>query len=113
MSVILEIKGIEELEIVLKKNAELELVKEIVKVNGGGMHKKTKRYAPVDTSFLEGEIKLDISQDGLSAKVSGCADYDPYQELGTRFMSGTPHFKPAFKEQCEVFKNDLRKLVKE
>jgi len=106
------IKGIEALQKKLKDNMTLDDVRNVVRLNGAEMQTKAQRNAPVDTGFLKREISLAITDSGMSAKVTGEADYDPYQEYGTRFMEGTPHIRPSYKEQKEQFKKDMSKLVR-
>lgn len=108
----IKITGIDELQKKLKDNATLEDVKEVVKMNGAEMHEKAQRYAPVDEGYLKREIGLDIVDSGMASEVEGNADYDPYQEYGTRFMEGTPHIRPAYNEQKEQFKSDMDRLVR-
>ena len=47
----------------------------------------------------------------MSAEVEPTAEYAPYVELGTRFMEAQPYLGPAFNEQKEKFKKDMKKLV--
>ena len=47
----------------------------------------------------------------MSAEVEPTAEYGPYDELGTRFMEAQPYLKPAFDDQKERFKKDMKKLV--
>ncbi|QOV19035.1 HK97 gp10 family phage protein [Blautia liquoris] len=112
MSSGLEIRGIDKLMAHLKKCATLEDVKQVVRVNGAEMHQKTQRFAPVDTGALKRNIRLDIENQGMAAKVTSEAEYAPYQEYGTRYMAGTPHVRPAFRIQSAKFKNDMQRLVK-
>ena len=106
------IKGIDVLQKKLRDNIALDDVRDVVRLNGAEMQAKAQRAAPVDTGFLKRDITLAITGSGMSAKVTGEADYDPYQEYGTRFMEGTPHIRPSYKEQKEQFKKDMSKLVK-
>ena len=47
----------------------------------------------------------------MTAEVEPTADYAPYVEYGTRFMEAQPYLKPAFDDQKEKFKRDMKKLV--
>lgn len=60
-------------------------------------------YAPVDTGFLKRHILLYIENGGYQARYVSEAEYAVYQELGTRFQSGTPHVTPAFERIKPVF----------
>ena len=70
------------------------------------------RKAPVDTGTLKRSIGLTIDDGGMAAQVEPTVEYAPYQEYGTRFMEAQPFVGPAFREQKEIFKRDLDRLVK-
>lgn len=112
MSKGLEIKGIDKLMAHLKKCATLEDVKQVVFVNGAEMHQNAQRFAPVDTGMLKRNVRINLEQWGMEAKVTSEAEYAPYQEYGTRYMAGTPHVRPAFRIQSAKFKSDMRRLVR-
>lgn len=80
------------------------------------------RNAPVGTpestgipGYVGGTLKrsigIEITDSGISAEVEPTAEYAPYVELGARFMEAQPYLKPAFDEQKEKFKKDMKKLV--
>ena len=107
----IKVVGIEKLQAKLKKNVRLDDVKRVVRHNGAEMQEKAQRNAPVDTGTLKRSICLGITDSGMSAEVEPTADYAPYVELGTRFMEAQPYLKPAFDDQKEKFKRDMKKLV--
>ena len=107
----IKIVGMEKLQKKLKKNVNMDDVKRVVRHNGAEMQEKAQRNAPVDTGTLKRSIGLEITDGGMSAEVEPTAEYAPYVELGTRFMDPQPYLKPAFDEQKEKFKKDLKKLV--
>ena len=107
----IKIVGMEKLQKKLKKNVRLDDVKRVVRHNGAEMQEKAQRNAPVDTGTLKRRIGLEITDGGMSAEVEPTAAYAPYVELGTRFMEAQPYLKPAFDEQKEKFKKDMKKLV--
>ncbi len=107
----IKVVGIEKLQKKLKKNVQLDDVKRVVRHNGAEMQEKAQRNAPVDTGTLKRSIGLEITDSGMSAEVEPTAEYAPYVELGTRFMEAQPYLKPAFDEQKEKFKKDMKKLV--
>ena len=107
----IKIVGMEKLQKKLKKNVNMEAVKKKVRQHGGQLQEKAMRNAPVDTGFLKQHINLDIGDSGMSAEVDPTADYAPYVEYGTRFMEAQPYLKPAFDDQKEKFKKDMKKLV--
>lgn len=107
----IKIVGMEKLQKKLKKNVRLDDVKRVVRHNGAEMQEKAQRNAPVDTGTLKRSIGLEITDSGMAAEVEPTAEYAPYVELGTRFMEAQPYLKPAFEEQKEKFKKDMKKLV--
>lgn len=107
----IKVVGVEKLQAKLKKNVRLDDVKRIVRQNGAEMQEKAQRNAPVDTGTLKRSIGLDIKDAGMTSEVQPTADYAPYPEFGTRFMEPQPYMKPAFDEQKEKFKSDMKKLV--
>lgn len=108
----IKIVGMEKLQKKLKKNVRLDDVKRVVRHNGAEMQEKAQRNAPVDTGTLKRSIGLEITDSGMAAEVEPTAEYAPYVELGTRFMEAQPYLKPAFDDQKEKFKKDMKKLVK-
>ena len=109
---VVKIKGVKELKIALKRNAEMEAVKRVVKQNGAELQGKAQRNAPVDTGNLKRSIRLQIKDKGLTAVSEATAEYAPYVEWGTRYMSAQTYMKPAFYVQKEQFRWDLDRLVK-
>lgn len=108
----MEIRGADALIGALKKKATLNDVKDVVRLNTSEMQRSAQRYAPVDTGNLKRHIKQDVLDSGFTGKVASTADYAAYQEFGTRYQTGTPHIRPAFHEQKEKFKKDMKRLMK-
>ncbi len=119
----IKIIGMEKLQKKLKKNVQMAEVKRVVRHNGAEMQEKAQRNAPVGTpestgisGYVGGTLKrsigIDITDGGMTAEVEPTADYAPYVELGTRFMEAQPYLKPAFEEQREKFKKDMKKLTR-
>ena len=48
-----------------------------------------------------------------TAVVTGDAEYDPYQEYGTRYQAGTPHLRPALYNTEDKFIADMNRLVRD
>ena len=107
----IKVVGIEKFQKKLKKNVQMEDVKRVVRHNGAEMQEKAQRNAPVDTGTLKRSIGLEITDSGMAAEVEPTAEYAPYVELGTRFMEAQPYLKPAFDDQKEKFRKDMKKLV--
>lgn len=108
----IEFRGTADLIGRLKKNANLDDVKNIVRMNGAEMQASMARKAPVDTTNLKRNIKIVIQDDGFTAKVSSEAEYAPYQEYGTRYQNGTPHVRPAYYEQRPIFLHDMKRIMR-
>ena len=108
----IKITGIDKLHMKLKKNVQMSDVKKVVRKNGSELQKKAQKNAPVDTGTLQRSITLEIRDSGKTAEVEPTVDYGAYVELGTRFMTAQPYLKPAFNEQKEKFKQDMRKLAR-
>lgn len=108
----LSAKGLDKLTAGLRARQSLDPVKEVVKRHTANMQGETARLAPVRTGALRRGIKLEITDNGMTGIVGGTVGYDPYQEFGTRFMAGTPHFRPAFNKELPLFKADLKNLMK-
>lgn len=104
--------GFEKLETKLTKNMDLSKVKATVKKNGAQLQKKAQKEAPIDSGHLHDVIFLEITDGGMTAEVESTAEYAAYQEYGTRFMKGKPHIRPAFDEQKEKFKADMKELAR-
>lgn len=108
----IKVTGIDELQMKLKKNVQMSDIKKVVRKNGSDMQKKAQKNAPVDTGTLQRSITLEMRDSGKTAEVEPTVDYGAYVELGTRFMTAQPYLKPAFDEQKEKFKQDMRKLAR-
>lgn len=103
------ISGADALLSKLKKLASHSDVKEAVKVNTAELAKGAIRNAPVDTGHLKRSITPEVTD--LIGRVVPTAEYAPYVELGTRFMSAQPFLSPAFMVQKIQFINDLKRLM--
>ena len=123
----IKIVGMEKLQKKLKKNVRLDDVKRVVRHNGAEMQTKAMQNADFKGHYewqkgkgkvfvppsgaLREHIELDIKDGGFTAEVEPTMEYSAYVELGTRFMEAQPYLKPAFDEQKEKFKKDMKKLV--
>lgn len=72
-----------------------------------------KVLAPVDTGNLKRRIEYYFENGGYQSRVASNAYYAIYQEVGTRKQSGTPHIRPAFLREKDIFLSELRGLFKE
>ncbi len=108
----MQFNGVNQLVGALKKRANLNDVKNVVKLNGSEMQRNTQRKAPVDTGNLKRLIVYRSEDGGFTARVRSEAEYAPYPEYGTRFMAAIPHIRPAYHEQKRKFINDMKRLMK-
>lgn len=138
MKISVDFNGMDNLKGVLKEKAELDDVKNAVRLNGSEMQRKAKRKAPKDTRHLARNINLEIEDDGLTAKVEPAVFYAGYLEYGTGIyaengsgrktpwvyysdqaghfvttvgMEPQPFLRPSFHAQKAQFERDLRRLV--
>lgn len=96
----------------LKKRANLDDIKEAIKLNASELQREAQRQAPVDTGFLKRSISLEIRDNGRTAIVGATAEYAPYVNYGTRFMAAQPFLTSAFNRQEPLFIRDLQRLMK-
>lgn len=108
----LEYKGIDQLMRHLKKVATLNDVQKVVKSNTAEMTERMQKGAPVDTGYLRRSINMNLLEAGLTGIVGPTADYAPYVEYGTRFMSAQPYVRPDFNYQKVKFMAEMKALVK-
>ena len=111
----LKIHGIKKLKIDLKDNAQMRLVKEIVKKHGASLQQEMVKNAVFKKGYSTGATRRSINllneKSGLLARVKPTTKYSPYVEYGTRFMDKQPFVKPAFQKVKKEFVNDLKKLT--
>ena len=113
---VIRIEGLEELQKKLKKNANMDDVKKVVRHNGSQLQQKIQSNADFKKGYQTGTTKrsvgLEITGGGLTAESGPTTDYAEYLEFGTRFMEAQPFVKPALEEQSKKFESALQKLVK-
>lgn len=100
-----------------KKNQRfVRRLQRIVKTYGETTRALVQFLAPVDTAFMQQNVKTFYSADGLSFEVGwdvmdfvniGQPFYPVYQELGTERMSAQPSLMPAFQDQHPLFAADV------
>lgn len=108
----MKINGTDALIGALKKSANLDDVKNVIKVNGSEMQKNAMRKAAVDTGFMKRGIVLSFEDGGLTARVTSMAAYSAFVNYGTRFQNSQPFMTPAFYEQRIKFVADMKRLMK-
>ena len=113
-----KVTGLDKLQKKLKEKYSLDDVKELVAYHGDKLNERMK--AETEKAFvkgysegdLAGSINTNIKDDGFTAEVGPTMDYAGYVEYGTRFMEAEPYIKPAFTVQKELFKKDMKRLIK-
>lgn len=108
----IQIKGADELLIKLKKNADLNDVKNVVRLNGSELQRKAQRRAPYDTGNLKRSIGYTSEDSGFTAKIAATAHYAGYINFGTRFIYARPFMTNSYYEQRKKFIDDLKRLMK-
>lgn len=112
----INITGIKELEAKLKKNATLDDARTVVKKNGADLQTLMTRNANFVKGYATGTTKRSIRYTftdlNLTATVGPTTYYSRYLEYGTRYMAAQPFVRPSFNIQKEIFKRDLKKLMK-
>ena len=112
----INITGIKELEAKLKKNATLDDARTVVKKNGADLQSRMTRNAVFVKGYSTGATKRRIrsafTDSNLTVTVEPTTSYASYPEYGTRCMAAQPFVRPSFNIQKEIFKRDLKKLMK-
>lgn len=112
----INITGIKELEAKLKKNATLDDARTVVKKNGADLQSLMTRNAVFVKGYSTGATKRSIrstfTDSNLTVTVESTTTYASYPEYGTRLMAAQPFVRPSFNIQKEIFKRDLKKLMK-
>ena len=94
-------------------NAHPKAVEQSLQVlkNNAEKGKKTARdLAPKKTGFLKDHIS--VSYHGMEAWITGSVAYTGYQEYGTRYMAGKPHFRPMLEQITPEFQRDMTNVMK-
>lgn len=108
----IRIEGADRLMRRLRNKVNKSAVNQVVKRNTSQVQEKAMKNAPVDTGFLKREIKLEMDNSNSVGLVIANAEYSPYLEYGTRFMSAQPFMRPAVREQNPIFISDLREMIR-
>lgn len=71
--------------------------------------RRIRLHAPLATGRLRRSYAYEVG-DGY-VDVGSAVEYAPYQEFGTRFMDGQPHFRPALEEMRDVIPDLVAKAA--
>lgn len=112
MGASIEWRGLEVL-IASVKNASPTTIRQTLQVLKNNAEKGKNvahSLAPEDTGFLKDHIS--VSYHGTEAWITGGAAYTGYQEFGTRYMAGKPHFRPMLEQIIPEFQKDMEDVMK-
>ena len=110
-------RGLDKLEQGLLKRAQVEAIKTIVKKHTTELQQQA--MANASSTYVKGYSKGDTKksigigfEDGGLAGITGLGmSYNPYTELGTRFMAAEPLLKPLFNQRKSMFISEIKKVV--
>lgn len=112
----LELKGLDALLGQLKRNTNLNDVKNVVKINTSELQRKMQRAAVFTKGYSTGTTKRSINQriidSGFTGEVGPGTEYSPYLIYGTRFMAAQDFLRPPFYMQRTQFIKDMKRLMK-
>lgn len=83
---------------------------QVLKNNAERGKNVARSLAPKDTGFLKDHIN--VTYHGTEAWITGSASYTVYQEFGTRYMAGKPHFRPMLEQITPEFQKDMENVMK-
>lgn len=91
---------------------KLDDIKKIVRQNLSDMARFSARVVPVKTGFLKRSLTTQITDNGLTGIANYYADYSPYQEYGTRWISGKFYMKRGFDNVASKFIDEIERVMK-
>lgn len=112
----MQVTGIDQLIGKLKRNANLNDVKNVVKLNTSELQRGMQRRAVFTKGYSTGttkrSIKSALSDNGFTGKVGPGTEYSSYLIYGTRYMEAQDFFRPSLFEQRQKFIRDMQRLMK-
>ncbi len=112
MKIDMKVNGLDKLVESFNTDKKRLALKATVKKYAADVQRGAVRRVPVDTGFLKRSIQSpSFSLDGMYAVVRATAEYAPYQEYGTRFMSAQPFMAPAYNEIRQDFLDSIQRVV--
>lgn len=91
---------------------KLDDIKQIVVKHLTEMARFSAIVAPYKTGFLKRSLITQIVNDGLTGIANYYAEYAPYQEYGTRWISGKFYLKRGFDRVMSNFISDIERVMK-
>lgn len=112
--------GSEKLATALLKRAGLKIPKQLIKKHTAQLEEREKLFMGQGGVYVKGysqqenrkHTNLSIENDGLTGKVTTNTEHIVYIEHGTRYMAAEPAIKPAFDRQKQLFKAEIKSIVK-
>lgn len=108
--------GVADLSKGLKRRANLDDVKNVVRLNTSEMQRNMQRSASFTQGYQTGTTKrsitMDILDSGFTGKAGPGTHYSPFLIYGTRFMASQDFFRPNFFKQRQQFIRDMKRLMK-
>lgn len=112
----IKIKGADDLIDQLKENANLDDVKNTIKVNTVNLTNEMIRAASFTKGYQTGTTKrsiaMELRNDGFSGVTGPKTVYAPYLIYGTRHMNAQDFFRPAYFKYEQLFISDMKRLMK-
>lgn len=110
--------GTDKLSKALQRKIGMPAVKEIISTNTARLQGQTVQNTA--TAYTKGyttgatrrSVRMEIQDGGLTGIVGMGKDYDPYLEVGTRFMEAEPALKPAYNQVKTKMHADIDRLMK-
>lgn len=115
MSGDIKLIGVEEMCKALDAEKKLKAVQTVVRHHGAKLQQEMMNRADFVKGYQTGttkrSIKLEIRDNGLTAKVAPGTEYSPYLEYGTRFMEAQPFVRPALWAIRPKFIADIKTII--
>lgn len=113
-----EIEGIEILERKLDRLARMSGREMAAALESGAqvLVNETKRLAPYLTGNLRRSYHAErhrVTQSKASVVYGTDVEYAPYQEYGTRYMSGKPHVRPAIETKKDEAAREIAEAMEQ
>ena len=89
----IDIEGGDELVRSIRNRLGADRVVPVIRRNTSQAQAKAMRLAAVDTGFMKRSITMRVDISGLAGYIVAGADYSPYVEMGTRFMTAQPFMR--------------------
>ena len=106
------LEGFKEFQAKLKDSAKLDDVRRAVQYRGSRLQQIAHDLAPNRTGQLQRSITHEERDGGFTAEIAPHTNYAAYVEYGTRYKEARPYIRPAFMQESQGLKEDLKRLMK-